>query len=550
LAEEHGKVAEHKEYDVIIIGGGPNGLAVAAYLAKAGQKVLVLEKTYEMGGGLATEQPAMGGFYFNTHSIYHLMTEYAPPYQDFAPEFERRVKYIYPQPAVAAPFPDGRWICLYKDVEKSCASIAQFSKKDADTYRKIRPKYAEYMKEFLAPATYMLAQPSLLQAAKLDATPLGREISEFTPKSPRTQIEELFENDHVRALMLYLACHWGLEPEVDGIGYLVPLMLDRHVNHALCLAGSHNVASALNRVILDNGGHQMTSVIIKRIIIEKGTAKGVELDDGTVYKAKVVASSIDPFQTFYKYVGKEHLEKDFIEKVDNFKPEAWSLFTMHLSLWDAPNFTAAAQNPDINKAFMYVWGLDKEQDVINHFNAVMKGKLSEKPVFYGCFPTVHDRSQAPNRPGRHTFTASSEAPYKLNGDVNNWWKRQPKLDRVYQLVKIIEKHAPNMTADNVMWEYIASPLDMENKFSDMWQGSYKQGGYKPLQMGFLRPNELCSQYETPIKNLYLCGASTHSGGMVLFGPGYNAANKIAEDLGVKKWWKEPDYLIEAKKKYA
>jgi len=101
-----------------------------------------------------------------------------------------------------------------------------------------------------------------------------------------------------------------------------------------------------------------------------------------------------------------------------------------------------------------------------------------------------------------------------------------------------------------MWEYIASPLDMENKFSDMWQGSYKQGGYKPLQMGFLRPNELCSQYETPIKNLYLCGASTHSGGMVLFGPGYNAANRIAEDLGVKKWWKEPAYLIEAKKKYA
>jgi len=538
-----------EDYDVIVIGGGSNGLCLGAYLAKAGQKVMVVERTYEMGGGMATEQPAVGGFYFNTHSIYHLMTDYAPPYTDFAPEFERRVKYIYPQPAVAAPFPDGRWLCLYKDIEKSCQSIAQFSQKDADTYREIRPKYDEYMKEFLAPATYMRAQSSLLQASKLEATPLGKEIGKFTPWSPKKQTMDLYENDHVRALMLYLACHWGLEPEVDGIGYLVPLMWDRHVNHALLLGGSHNLASALNRVIIDNGGMQLTSTIIKRIIVENGEAKGIELTDGRVFNAKVVASSIDPFQTFFKYVGEDKLDSGFVSQIKNFKPEAWSLFTMHLSLWDAPNFTAAAQNPDINKALMYVWGLDTMQGVLDHFNAAMSGKLSENPIFYGCFPTVHDRSQAPNRPDRHTFTSSSEAPYKLNGDPNNWWDKKLKLDRVYQFMKIIEKHAPNMSADNVMWEYICSPLDMENKLHNMFQGSYKCGGYKPLQMGFLRPNEVCSQYATPIKNLYLCGASTHSGGMVLFGPGYNAANRIAEDLGIQKWWKEPDYLAEAIKKY-
>jgi len=98
-------------------------------------------------------------------------------------------------------------------------------------------------------------------------------------------------------------------------------------------------------------------------------------------------------------------------------------------------------------------------------------------------------------------------------------------------------------------EYICSPLDMENRFNDMWQGSYKQGGYKPLQMGFLRPNEQCSQVKTPIKNLYLCGASCNPGGMVTFGAGYLGAQVVAKELGAEQWWQEPDFIAEYKKTY-
>ena len=543
------------DYDVIIIGAGPNGLAVGAYLSKAGQKVLVIEKTHEMGGGLATEEPSLGGFLFNTHSIYHMMTDWAPPYKDFAPEFEgqapfaaSRVKYIYPDPAVAAPFHDGKWLCLYRDVEKACASIAQFSKKDADTYREIRRKYKEYMDEFLGPATYVLPEAALDQLPKLEATPMGKEISDLTPRSPKDIIDSLFENDQVKGLMLYLACHWGLEPEVEGIGYLVPLYLDRHVNHGLCVGGSHQVAGTLLRVIIDNKGDLLTATRIKRIIVENGTATGVEIEDGTVYKAKVVVSTIDPVQTFINLVGENNLKADLVQAVKEYKWEKWSLLSMHLSLWDPPNFSAAAQTPELNKAFMYVFGIESEENVMNHFNDIMANKFSRKPIIYSCFPSVHDPLQVQNNPGRHTGLMTEDSPYKLNGDANNWWSIKLKAERLEMCLGLVGKYAPNMTKDNLMWEYISSPLDVANKFADMVEGSYKQGSYHPLQMGYGRPNSECSQVKTPVKNLYLCGASCHSGGLVTFGPGYIGANVIAEDLGVKKWWSEPETVTNARKK--
>lgn len=105
-----------------------------------------------------------------------------------------------------------------------------------------------------------------------------------------------------------------------------------------------------------------------------------------------------------------------------------------------------------------------------------------------------------------------------------------------------------MTRDKVLWQYISTPADIENKFANMVQGSYKQGAYHPLQMGYLRPNQDCSQNRTPVKNLYLGGASVYPGGCVIWGPGYLCANTIAEDLGIEKWWSEPNIVIAAREK--
>ena len=142
------------QYDVIIIGAGPNGLAAGAYLSKAGLKVLILEKQLEAGGGLASEEATLPRFIHNTHAIYHLMVDYAPPYKDFNLEQEN-VRYVYPDLQFALPLSNGKSVCIYRDVDRTCASLAQFSQKDADTYREVYHKFQKQMDSFLAAATYV-----------------------------------------------------------------------------------------------------------------------------------------------------------------------------------------------------------------------------------------------------------------------------------------------------------------------------------------------------------------------------------------------------------
>jgi len=534
-----------EEYDGIILGAGPNGLTVAAYLAKAGLKILLLEKRFEAGGGLATEQVTLPGFLHNTHAVYMPMVDYAPPLKDFDEYLTKDydLEFVFPELVMAMPFSDGSSLCLYQDMDKTCASIAQFSQKDAETYRRVQTRFNELTEAFLAPATYEMAKPAFEQMIKLQATDVGREITEWTEKTPLDIVNGLFENDRVRTLFLYLSCMWGLHYNLEGVSYLVPLMFNRAVNYRLVVGGSHHLAHLFTKVLYRHGGMIISPVAVKRIIVENNAAMGVELQDGTVYRAKkFVASSLDPYQTFFKYVGENNLESSFVTRTKDWKWELSSLFHVHLALGEAPHFAAATRNPDIDKAFITVLGYESQADLIKHYDAIHAGEL-HAGGFNCCFPSIHDAKQAP--PGRHTALISLHAPYSLkNGGAQQWYRiREQEANRC---VKLLGKYVPNINDDSILWRYITTPLDIENKFADMVQGSYKQGAYLPLQMGYLRPNEECSQYATPIKNLYVCGASTFPGGLITFGPGYNAANRIADDLGIDRWWKEPECVAKAK----
>jgi phytoene dehydrogenase-like protein len=534
------------EYDVIIIGSGPNGLEIGAYLSKAGQRVLLLEKRYEAGGGLATEQITLPDYFHNTHAVFHMMVDYAPVYQDFKLEEQYLVKHVFPKLQWAMPLPDGKCICVYTDPEKTCASIAKFSQKDADAYRDMYRECDELMREIVGPQTFVKPEPAPLMAARAEASEMGRKLTDYSEKTPDDVIKERFENDHVRTLMLYTVCHWGLDYSQSGVGYLIPLYFNRMSNYRLVGGGSHRVSNALLKAVFENQGQIRTSAQIKRIIVENGTAKGVELDDGTqIMATKAVVSTIDLHQTFLKYVGEDNLESDFVAMVNAWQWEKWSLCDLHLALEEPPHFKAAESNPDVDKAFMYVLGYESSDELRHEWDLMNTGELPEKAGYIASFPSVHDPYQAPA--GRASGLLSQMAPFELKDGGSEKWLRYKFREQIaeYQL-STLEKYAPNITKDKVLWWNITTPADIQNKFPNMVRGSYKQGQYHPLQMGFLRPNQECSHNVTPIKNLFVGGAGVWPGGCVIWGPGYVCANTVAEECGIEKWWKEAEIVTRSR----
>ena len=538
---------ETVQCDTVIIGGGPNGLTAAGYLAKAGQKVIIVDRRNELGGGVATEEATIqGGFRHNIHAIYFMMADYAPVYNDLnlaAYDLE----HVFPEVQFAMPFLDGKSVCIYSDVEKTCASIAKFSKKDADSYRDMFARSTLMVDEFIAPATYAPPVPALEQVPVFEKASWGSELMEISEKSPQMVVDELFENERVKALILYTLCMWGLDPTQTGVGYLIPLYFNRAANYRIVVHGSHTLNQALQKVILENGGRLFNPYHITRIITNNGVATGVELEDGPVIEAKAVISTLDPHQTFFDLVGEDNLDKEFAESTRSWMWEHWSLLGTHLALEEAPKFTAADSNPDLAKALVCVLGYETAQDFMDHYARIEDGVLEGNIGFNCCFPSIHDPSQAP--PNRHTALLSQMAPFNLKqGGRDAWFPLKFKEEQGRKAIEVLRKYAPNMTDDNIRAMYMSSPLDVENKFLDMVNGSIKQGQYHPLQMGYMRPNEQCSGHRSPIKNLFMGGSCTYPGGTVIFGPGYLAANAVAEDLGVTKWWKDPESVVRAKEK--
>lgn len=508
---------EH-EADAVVIGAGPNGLIAAMYLAAAGLDVVVVERRYEIGGGLATEEILFPGHYVNTHATYHFMTDYMPALQDFDLG-GRGLRFHKPNMQLRGRI-NGDDVLLCRALEDSRDSMARWSIKEAETFGDMALRFRKIVEGILGPATYLPPGAPLDLMEALDRTPTGQDMLHMSEQSAAEVLQEYSLPDSVLATMLYASCQWGISPQESGMGFFVPLMLDRGLQKAFTYGGSHRLASSFARVILENGGLILDNAEVAAIEMDGSCAAGVRLADGRrIHARKAVLSSLDPQTTFLRLLPEEAAPKELRTQAEQWQWDKWSLMTVFFSVKGKPELKNADGNLR-GDAFSTVLGFEDFDDVLGFLESVERGEI---PKFAGHFTCESAFDPFLSQvEGEHTCFFQMPAPYDFD-----WEGRR---DEVIEEVTSLLDHQFEGFRASVIESVLESPRDIESRIPCMVRGSIKHGDYNPVQMGNMRPNADCSTTRTPVNGLYVCGASTYPGGMVLGGPGYIAARAVCEDI--------------------
>lgn len=521
-------------YDGIVIGSGPNGLVTAAYLAKAGLRVAVVECNSVAGGGASTSEVTLPGHRHNLHSNFHAIGA-GPVTRDL--ELDRHgLRYLYPEVQHTFIFRDGLSICLYSENQRSADSIARLSSRDARRYAELHRHFGSgMMGKFLRRSLFMppLEEEELVEHLEAIDPALASEYLSYRSMSLYEAVDATFEDDRVRTV-IKLHCHGSAYQDAPGTGHFVLRIVARSGWSGLAVGGSSALASALISVIESEGGDVITDGAVRRIGVEGGRATSVALEDGTRLEAsRFVVSSLDPAGTL-ALAGEEHLGAKTADAMRGYQPATWSLATLHLALAEPPRYLAAQSNPDVARAYGVYFGADSSDELTRSFSDIALDRLPRQLAGNGACNTLFDPTQAPE--GRHSAFWWPFAPYAV-GDLgaSGWDERREELsDRI---LENWSTYAPNLAQPEVvLGRYLFSPLDIERNIPNMVRGSHHGGAYIPGQIDANRPTPELANYRTPIEGLYLTGAATHPGGSINGAPGYNTANAITEDLGVERWW--------------
>jgi phytoene dehydrogenase-like protein len=522
-------------YDGIILGTGHNALVLQAYLARSGLRVLSLDRAAVPGGGLTTEaNPRLPGFRHNTHSFFHRAITAMPWYRDL--ELERHgARYVEPELNVALILPDGRSLQWWTDLDRTAASFAEFSTKDAAALRRWAEEFRPIVEQVLIPQAQSPPLPPERYRELLGRSPLGRRLLDVAERSPLEFVVAEFEHEVVRAGLLFFNGLREIDLRLKGFGHAIPALLAGRHKAQMCLGGSARLAQALVSDIREHGGAVRTGIALKGILVCDGRAAGVELADGERLDAAFVASGLNPQQTFLELLDANAVPHDTRDRAAGFQYNRIApLFALNLALREPPRYRAAEGRPELNQAFMVILGLERLEQ-FHDIVAAHEYGMVPPTVMWGACPTLFDPSQAP--PGRHTAFMWEKLPYALHGDAHHWDAQKDAHGRV--MLDLWARFAPNLADGAVLDCFTRSPLDTERLLPNMRHGDLLVGSFANQQIGYNRPFPGAGQYRTPVKGLYLCGGSTHPGGNITGLCGYNAAAVLAADLGLKAWWNPP-----------
>lgn len=521
--------------DAIIIGAGHNGLTTAALLAKAGYSVLVLEQRGHLGGAAATEE-IFPGYKINSGS--DEATLFHDQIVDELNLSAHGLTFLESEAAVFAPQPDGRALTLWQDIEKSAAEIARFSAEDARCF----PKFAAQMTQFAQVLRRMmlLTPPQVMERNLSDGATWGRlglnlrrmgaaEMMEFMrilPMPIAAMLSEWFESDALKgSLALPALLGSQLGPRGGGTTFMfLYSQAAGFLRHRTVKGGTGQLSSALAKAAQAHGAQIRLDSAVDHILLQRTQdhserALGVALADGTEIPARLVISNADPRRTFLSLVGPTNLEPRFVRGVRNILFRGVTA-KMNLALSALPPFQGIEHETQLQSRIHIAPSLDYLERA---YDAAKYGDFSANPILDITIPTLLDPDLAP--PGKHIMSITMQyAPFNLAHD--NWPDAKERLGDT--IIKTISNYAPGLP-DLINDRHILTPLDWQQDYG-LTEGSIHHGQMSLDQLLIMRPVPAWSRYQTPIDNLFLCGAGTHPGGGVTGAPGYNAAREVIKVL--------------------
>jgi phytoene dehydrogenase-like protein len=521
-------------HDILIIGGGHNGLVTAFYLAKAGFKPLILERRPQVGGAAITDEFHPG---FLSSTLAHSA---GPIRSDIVRDMQLEkhgVKFVTPEACVTALSSDGRALSLYQDEAKSAQAIAAFSQKDAGKYpefAKSLKKISKVIAEALATTPPDIDHPSsgdlwsMLKTGRALRN-LGKRdmyrVLRWGPMAVADLVAEYFETELLRAVIAargIFGTFLGPWSAGSSLQLLIRAAGDHHpAGSAFFAAGGMGaLTQAMASAARAAGVEIRTSAEVIEIQVKDGVATGVILSTGEEISAKAVISNADPKGTLLKLTDPIHLSPDFVQKLQHYRGNG-TVAKVNLALSAAPSFTAL-KNGDAG-ALKGRIHIGPEIDYLERaFDESKYGNFSRQPYLEVTIPSLTDPTLAPE--GKHVMSIYMQyAPYKLKGD---WEVQRKSLGQT--VVQTLAQYAPDLP-EKILTHRIITPLDLEEVYG-LTGGQIFHGDLSLDQFFTMRPLLDWARYRTPIENLYLCGSGTHPGAGLTGGSGANAAREILKAL--------------------
>jgi phytoene dehydrogenase-like protein len=519
-----------KSYDAIIVGGGHNGLVCAAYLARAGKKVLVLERRERVGGAAVSEE-VFPGFRF---SVFSYVVSLLRPEIFRELELPRHGLHVLPLESTITPLPNGDYLGQWNDHDQNRRELARHSARDAEAYDEFGRELhlmARAIKPMLAmapPDPASLAPGNLLELAKLRRyfSELGSEkfhaLHRLLTMSSADYLDGWFECDVLKATKSASGIIGTmLGPRSPGTAYV---LLHHYMGEldgvfrawGFAKGGNGSVSEAIAGAARAAGAEIRCSSPVEKVLVSAGRATGVVLEGGEEIRAGIVVSNADPRRTFLGLVEERDLPGDFVTAIRRFRFRGSSA-KVNLALGELPRFTCLpGPGPHLRGAFSISPSVDYLERA---YDDAKYGEISRRPYMDIIIPSMLDPGMAP--PGKHVMSIFVQyAPYHLNGGWTDA-KRQALGDAV---VDTLAEYAPNIRSA-ILHRQVVTPADIE-RIVGLSEGNIFQGELSLQQMFFLRPAPAWARYKTPIANLWQCGSGTHPGGGVMGASGRNAAHAI------------------------